>query len=311
MFTLFDFEDLIEQQLHHNQDRSLFYEPVDGQGVLSPSRETVYFIKYRPNEIANFIRSASLNGTTQYLIEYTANKTIQLFMRANQYLDFSRQDYRQLQHIYEGLFERVDRLCRQEETFDEEIDHLFRSHYKNLQAYLLESNGNEIFKKYRESPNVFAVKCTEYSPEFQMRLLRIDVSTIEQPVIDIGCGQQGSLVHFLRENGIESYGMDRSAWNITYLHQANWFDCTFVPGTWGTAISHMAFSNHFMHHHLRSDGDYKRYAKKYMEILQSLKLGGSFTYAPSLSFMEEILISSTESYTVEANAYSTKVTRIK
>jgi hypothetical protein len=72
----------------------------------------------------------------------------------------------------------------------------------------------------------------------------------------------------------------------------------------------MAFSNHFIHHNLRADGDFEIYAKKYMEILKSLKLGGRFIYAPSLSFMEEILISSTGSYAVKTKKHSTQVTRI-
>jgi hypothetical protein len=37
---------------------------------------------------------------------------------------------------------------------------------------------------------------------------------------------------------------------------------------------------------LREDGDYANYAKKYMDILKSLKSGGSFHYAPNLPFIE-------------------------
>lgn len=143
-----------------------------------------------------------------------------------------------------------------------------------------------------------------------MGILTIRVSSIKQPFLDVGCGQQARLVHFLRKNGIEAYGIDRNAQNVNYLQKANWLDYSFKPNTWGTIVSHMAFSNHFMHHHLRADGRYGVYAKKYMEMLKSLKLGGCFIYAPTLPFMEKILVSLSESYTVEANEYSTKVTRI-
>ena len=66
-------------------------------------------------------------------------------------------------------------------------------------------------------------------------------------------------------------------------------DFSFVPGHWGTIISNLGFSNHFRHHHLRNDGDYLDYARKYMEILQSLKPGGAFYYAPDLPFIESYL----------------------
>lgn len=144
-----------------------------------------------------------------------------------------------------------------------------------------------------------------------MRLLGIYLSKVKQPVLDIGCGQQANLVHFLRKNDIVVYGLDRNVQNLNNkIYQVDWLEYTYVPDTWGTVISHMAFSNHFMHHHLRPDGDYEKYATKYMEILKSLKIGGSFIYAPGLSFMEEILISTFDSYTVETGEYSTMVTRI-
>jgi hypothetical protein len=58
---------------------------------------------------------------------------------------------------------------------------------------------------------------------------------------------------------------------------------------WGTIISNLGFSNHFRHHNLRNDGDFVTYAKTFMNILQSLRLGGSFFYAPDLPFVEKYL----------------------
>lgn len=58
-------------------------------------------------------------------------------------------------------------------------------HYKNLQTFLLETNGTEIFKKYRENPNLFEIKCAEYSPDFQMNLLNVSIETIKQSVLDL------------------------------------------------------------------------------------------------------------------------------
>lgn len=66
-------------------------------------------------------------------------------------------------------------------------------------------------------------------------------------------------------------------------------DYDYEKNKWGTIISNLGFSNHFIHHHLRKGGNYLQYAKKYMQILHSLKPGGSFHYAPDLPFIEQYL----------------------
>lgn len=311
LFTLQDFKCFVEQQLLHNRNKSLFFEVANERLGLTPSEETILLFKQKANDIANFIQFSREDGSIRLLLEYISDQTIQLFMEVNQYLDFSSQDYRRLVSIYDDLFERVYKIGKNEIFSDEEIDHLFHSHYKNLQTFLLDSNGYEIFKNYKKRFDLFTVKCAEYTPKFQLSLLHIHLSTLKQPLLDVGCGKRGSLVQFLRENGIEAYGIDRNVQNLNYLQKTNWFDYTFPPNSWGTIISHMAFSNHFRHHHLRIDGNFESYAKKYMEILKSLQCGGSFIYAPSLSFIEDILRSSTDVYAVKTNEYSTKVTRLQ
>ncbi len=310
MFTLSDFRAVTKQQLRHDRNKNLFYMLASESAILSPSKESVEVLKQKAKDIGDCIQTAELDGTFMQIVKDVSNETMRLFMEVNQYLDFSREDYRQLQNTYSHFFDQVKVMGEQEDISDKEIGDLFRSHYKRLQAFLLDSNGKEIFRKYRDNPDLLAIKCAEYTPRFQIGLLGIDLSAIKQPLLDIGCGHQASLVNFLRESGIESYGVDRDVDTTDYLHEANWLEYTFTPDTWGTVISHMAFSNHFIHHNLRADGDFEIYAKKYMEILKSLKLGGRFIYAPSLSFMEEILISSTGSYAVKTKKHSTQVTRI-
>ena len=51
----------------------------------------------------------------------------------------------------------------------------------------------------------------------------------------------------------------------------------------------MAFSNHFLFHHLYQNGAPELYAQKYMEILRSLKPGGALYYTPGLPFIERFL----------------------
>lgn len=101
--------------------------------------------------------------------------------------------------------------------------------------------------------------------------------------------------------------MDRNTAASDFLFQADWFEFTLNPKSWGTIISNVGFSNHFQHHHLRVDGDYLRYAARYMEILQALKPTGTFYYAPELPFLEQHLDTSryqVMQMAVEGTAYS-------
>ncbi|UFJ40808.1 class I SAM-dependent methyltransferase [Brevibacillus humidisoli] len=298
MFTSTDFFHIIDHQLLFNQNKSLFYTLPDGKLAVKPSEKTVQLFKHKPKEIVGFIESTKREGTISQVLEAVSQRVLRLFLRANQFLDFQHRDRLVLQSLYKHLLQRICTMGSKTATLsDAEIDELFDGHYKRLQAFLVGSNGTAIFSKYREHPELFAVPCAEYDPQFQLDLLGIGLDTIKQPVLDIGCGAQANLVRFLRESGIEAYGIDRDVEECDYLFRANWFDWQVRAVTWGTVISHMAFSNHFMHHHLRSSSSAERYAKTYMQILQSLQAGGSFIYAPGLPFLEDLLRSH-PSYTV-------------
>ncbi len=122
-----------------------------------------------------------------------------------------------------------------------------------------------------------------------MEILQLNIDQIVEPVLDIGCGKQGNLVMFLRQKGIDAFGFDRFADKHSVLINSDWFEYKFENEKWGTIISNLGFSNHFHHHHFRNDGNFIDYAKKYMEIISSLKIGGSFHYAPDLPFIENYL----------------------
>ena len=309
MFTLTDFQNAIEHQILHNRNKSIFYELENGNLICNPSRETTDLLIHKTADISEFIQSIKKDGKYEQQLRYIADKSIKLFMEVNQYLDFDREDNRKFQETYGSLLEKICILSNQEQITERDIDRLFTMHYKHLQQLLIETNGTEIFKKYRINADLFEIKCVEYSPIFQIELLNINLTKMKQPVLDLGCGSKANLVHFLRENGIEAFGVDRNVDTNDYLFKIGWLECPFKINTWGTVISHMAFSNHFIHHHVKNDGNFGIYASKYMEILYSLKKGGRFIYAPSLPFLEELLISSNKSFVVETNEHSTQIVR--
>jgi hypothetical protein len=133
------------------------------------------------------------------------------------------------------------------------------------------------------------VVSAEYAPDLQLEILGLDPDLLPEPVLDLGCGKEGRLVAALRARGKDARGVDRLAEPGPALSRGDWLDVPLAPGGFGAVLSHLGFSLHFLHHHLRQGGDAARYALRYMAVLRALRLGGVFAYAPGLPFVEEHL----------------------
>lgn len=139
-------------------------------------------------------------------------------------------------------------------------------------------------------PSERSVVCAEYDPDLQCHLLGIEPVDLLQPVLDLGCGQHAGLVRALRARGLAVAGVDRVAAPLDGVTEGDWMTFPLRAGEWGTIISHLAFSLHFLHHHLRpGESDAERYATRYMALLGALRPGGAFVYAPGLPFLERLL----------------------
>ncbi|CAN7523028.1 hypothetical protein LJR235_003599 [Pararhizobium sp. LjRoot235] len=89
--------------------------------------------------------------------------------------------------------------------------------------------------------------CANYSPDLQIRILRLEPSEAPGPLLDMGCGERGDLVFHLHTLGrSDAFGFDRLCETAGPLIQAGWFE---VP--W------------------------------HMDVLRALRPGGSFRYAPA------------------------------
>ncbi len=231
--------------------------------------------------------------------EELAQALIQTLMTANQYMNFLQQDICRLERLFLSLLEQLAAFYEQRERTREMLVHILKQHGFKVNRFLLETNGSHFQLVEKDQLMVRRVPCSEYEAPFQFELLGIERDRLQEPVLDLGCGSQARLVQALREQGVEAYGLERMASGETpFIYAVNWLDFSFVPDKWGTVISNMAFSNHFWHHHIHKAGYYTTYAKKYMEILRSLQVGGSFIYAPGLPFIEPLLEKSGDTYTV-------------
>ena len=264
-------QDSIENQLAFNAGKNLFYE------------EAISSLAFTPETLSVIERFGEIVITTEnLLIDYLTSRVLQEFCRVNQYYSFDKQHRKDLRDIYIDLFSTI----RNPET---NCELTAKNHYSNLKKWLLKANSFAGKIYVPKDEYVEPVACHEYSAELQIEILRIDTDKITGPVLDIGCGEKGNLVRHLRGRGIEAYGCDRFAEESPFLTRHDWFEFVYGMDKWGTITSNLGFSNHFNHNHLRNDGHFIEYAKTYMDILNSLKIGGSFHYAPGLPFIEKYL----------------------
>ena len=212
----------------------------------------------------------------------------------NQFLDVGSDEKAQLRTLYRGFLERfqcVVRRCEDVTQFIGDIQVVFATHQANLARFLLDLTSKQA------THSKFSPVCHEYSPALQLSMLHTSVTALANPILDVGCGSQGGLVAYLNRLGKTAFGIDRDASPQPQVMQVDWFDYPVGLQSWGTVISHMALSNHFLHHHISRHGQPERYATLYMAILRALQPLGQFLYTPGLPFMEDLL--PPEHYTVE------------
>jgi hypothetical protein len=286
--------DSIVNQLGFNQKKNLFHE--DPENVfLTLSESNIDFINDRKTELINYLGSANYRRGKTQLLEKITEQALKVFYDSNQFLSFPDDSVGELKNFYDALLNDIyEYLISGSEVG---LEAIMKKHYNNLRFWISKTNPFvKVVNKNR--PYVVDVVCSEYSPEMQLSALNVNLSGLLEPILDIGCGYNARLVNFLKSQKKEAFGLDRIInEEKDYLINSDWLTFYFMPESWGTVIAHMSFTNHFLHHHLRKDGKYIDYAKKYTQILTSLKKGGSFIYAPSVPFIEEYV--EREKFTIE------------
>lgn len=125
--------------------------------------------------------------------------------------------------------------------------------------------------------------CAEYSPSLQLGVLGLSPDTLLEPVLDVVCGPSAGLVRCLRAEGITALGIDRAAPDDVGV-VADWLTFPYGTARWGTMVSHLGLSLHFLRHQLGCSSQVSdlatAHAEAYMRVLRSLRVGGEFAYAP-------------------------------
>jgi len=291
----------INDQIAFNRGKNLFADDEINSLQLIVNESLVESIRNMDRE------------TEELMIDFVTDQALQEFCRVNQYFAFNAAAVNELKAIYILLNNDIRTLDNN--ASQESLNKLSQWHYERLCNWLVKTNAFAGKMYDRNQKTVEAVACSEYTPDLQLSLLHLDLNTLIQPVLDIGCGREMNLVNFLRDHGIEAYGIDRFENCNPYYIKSDWLEFNYESNSWGTIISNLGFSNHFIHHNLRDDGNYREYAVKYMEILAALEVGGSFCYAPDLSFVEKHLDKQTyitTNHRIEGNIFKCScINRIK
>jgi len=260
----------IDEQIESNKGKNIFLEDPELFKFISNTVNAISYIDDVDKDYEN------------YLVNYTADKAIDEFCRINQYYSFDSKSKLELRKIYSTLFSEL-------RNRKDNLEEISVKHYLRLKDWLQRSNHFAEYLYSNDGQNVDPVPCFEYSPSLQMAILHLDVENLMQPVLDVGCGKHGNMVVYLSDRKIRACGIDRTKFTNPDLITSDWLEYDYGVEKWGTVISNLGFSNHFNNHNLREDGNYIGYARTYMNILRSLKVGGCFHYVPNLPFMEKYL----------------------
>ena len=132
------------------------------------------------------------------------------------------------------------------------------------------------------------VTSAEYAPELQLQILGLRAEEMRDPILDVGCGPDARLVRFLRDLGKPANGIDTRATG-GIATRASWLDFDYGAARYGTVVSHLGFTLHFMHQEMRRSDLAYAYGRAYMRIVRSLVPGGTFAYIPGVPFIEALL----------------------
>lgn len=210
------------------------------------------------------------------LVRALSRRVLRVLQNKHQFLEL---DQRALDDLHGRVLDGIAFALERERTTDAlapALAQLLSAHQRGVAALLANVGPREVV-------------CSEYSPALQLSLLGLSIDKLVEPILDLGCGEHARLVEELRGKGKQAFGVDRVATPGEFVTQADWFSFDLEPGKWGTIVSHLGFTNHFLHHHLRNSDEAFRYARRYMDVVRALASGGTFAYTPGVPFVEQHL----------------------
>ena len=245
-------------------------------------------------------------GLLAELAATAADLFVEQVYSLNQYIQISPEDLERLRRIYLGTWGELARTHSVETT-------LRTHHFPQIRQFIETLYPTSLREALRSPSELGTTPCSEYSPQLQMQVLRLDGHAIREPLLDIACGSNAFLVEYLRSTGIEAYGFDRNLKiRRPYLFETTWFRYEFESKEWGTVVSNQALSNHAAFARSYRPSELPTYRALFQRVLESLAVGGTFTIAPADPLLEATVdpaVHHTESWLVAGRHRITRATR--
>jgi hypothetical protein len=229
----------------------------------------------------------------------------QYIYRYNQFIHLRADHHAELRELYGAYLAEMAALTsrpRSAGAVAQMWAAMIDRHMAALQAFVVRFDADS--ECQGQGLTEHAAVCAEYPVPLQLDILGVAAASLREPILDVGCGYDGVLVRYLRDRGLRAWGIDRLVAPAEHLVESDWLEYEFGLEHWGTIISHMAFSNHFIFQHLYRYGEPERYAYRYVEMLRALRVGGALIYTPGLPFIEPHL--SPAEYTLTRHAVAVR-----
>ena len=215
----------------------------------------------------------------------------------------SKEDCNKILEIYHKLIENIS-------DYNKDYERIALEHFTEVRNFI-NSYTNKQEEKLEKQ-----VEKSSYSPEFILNILDVKDSELKGSSLDLGCGEDATLVNYLADKGMDAQGLDMECEDSDRLEQEDWLIKEYPESTYDLVTSNLTFTKHFLEANQEEANDQEciEYALSYMKILNSLKIGGKWHYVPSVTFIEELLpedkFEVTNSF-INENVMRTVIKRIK
>jgi SAM-dependent methyltransferase len=284
--------ELLAARLRRTSRLTLYEAFVVGGGHFEPDAELLDHLIQQREELSSWmwvtLGGEAHGGPWERSPEAALRDLLAPWLRErNQFLRVDGEAARRLGALYRRAIEETARVLSSpagDARARDELRGVWEAHRGRLAGFARERLGGEP----RDAV------CATYPPSLQLEVLGLDPEELLGPVLDVGCSPGAALVLHLRGSGVEALGIDRDApEGIDGVVAADWLEFGYGEGVWGTVVSHLGLSLHFLCYHLASGPAAEAlalaHAEAYARVLRSLRPGGCFAYAPSLPFIEELL----------------------
>ena len=278
--------DSITHRFHANAELSLSDYIFSNSLFHTIAEEQVQFMFDQRAGIINYLASPQ---AVAELVEHCIDSTKRYTYERNQFVNFTS-EYEELMNAeYTDFIRQIRDALQKNETetkLEQALIGVLEVHHERLRLIMASYCVTYQDQNLHANPLLRTVPCEEYSAGFQLSILGLDLDTLVEPVLDLGCGSNGTLVNYLRRQGIEAYGVDRLAPREPFFFPSDWFAFDLDRGSWGCVLAHQSLSTHFIYAFLHQPAGIEKFSRLSMKILSSLRQGSFLCYAPGMSFFE-------------------------